>query len=136
MFSISVSCSCETSMPSFQITFIPLYSGGLWDAVIITPPSMRWFLTAYCNAGVEAIPAKNTLHPVDVNPEITALANIGPLVLASCPISKSFLPKNVPIAEPTFMAISGVNSLLTSPRMPFVPKSFFELIFSSPCLNR
>jgi hypothetical protein len=26
------------------------------------------------------------------------------------------------------MAISGVNSLLTSPRMPFVPKSLFELI--------
>jgi hypothetical protein len=93
---------------------------------------MQWFFTAYCNAGVDAIPAKNTLHPVAVKPAITALANIGPLVLASCPTSRFFLPKIVPIAEPTFMAISGVNSLLTVPRMPFVPKSFFEVIFSSP----
>jgi len=129
MFSISVSCSCETSMPSFQMTFMPLYSGGLWDAVIITPPCMQWFFTAYCSAGVDAIPVKNTLHPVAVKPEMTALANMGPLVLASCPTSRFFLSKNVPIAEPTFMAISGVNSLLVSPRMPFVPKSFFEVIF-------
>jgi hypothetical protein len=89
---------------------------------------MQWFFTAYWSAGVEAIPAKNTLHPVAVKPAITALVNIGPLVLASWPTSKFFFPKNVPIAEPTFMAISGVNSLLASPRMPFVPKSFFEAI--------
>ena len=53
---------------------------------------------------------------------------MGPLVLASYPISKFFLPKKVPIAQPTFMAISGVNSMLTRPLIPFVPKSFLSLI--------
>ena len=76
-----------------------------------------------------AIPAKYTLHPVAVRPEMTALENIGPLVRASCPSSRFlFFPKKVPMAKPTLTAMSGVNSLLTMPRMPFVPKSLFWLM--------
>jgi hypothetical protein len=37
------------------------------------------------------------------------------------------LLKKVPIALPTLIAISGVNSLLASPRIPFVPNKRLEL---------
>ena len=38
--SMASSCSLVHSVPSPAMHFIPLNSGGLWDAVIITPPSM------------------------------------------------------------------------------------------------
>jgi hypothetical protein len=74
---------------------------------------------------------------VAVKPAITALANIGLLVLASWPTNRFFLPKKVPMAKPTFIAVSGLNSLLTIPRIPFVPKSLLAIItFSLFVFNR
>ena len=38
MSSMALSSSCEHSVPSDDMHLMPLYSGGLWDAVIMIPP--------------------------------------------------------------------------------------------------
>ena len=54
--------------------FIPLNSGGLWDAVIITPPvTSGRFLTKCWSAGVGTMPRSRTSEPTDMRPDARAL---------------------------------------------------------------
>ena len=70
-----------TTIPSLFQSFIPQYSGGLCDAVIMMPQSK--FLAAYARVGVGTIPTRVTLHPADNRPEIKACSIISPDVLGS-----------------------------------------------------
>ncbi|OQC68262.1 MAG: hypothetical protein BWX50_01271 [Euryarchaeota archaeon ADurb.Bin009] len=64
--------SSDISVPSASMTFTPLYSGGLWDAVIIAPPLNRPVLMMYCRAGVGRMPMSTTSHPVMRSPALRA----------------------------------------------------------------
>ena len=54
-------------MPSFATTFIPLYSGGLCEAVTMIPPLYPSFLVANCRQGVGTKPHTAQSNPVDLN---------------------------------------------------------------------
>src|SRR5215472_16365229 len=52
--SIFLVTSGNAGQPSGVENLMPLYSGGLWEAVKLITPSALWEITAYANAGVGA----------------------------------------------------------------------------------
>ncbi len=77
--------SSDISVPSGSITFTPLYSGGLCDAVIMAPPENRPVVMMYCSAGVGRMPRSSTSQPVVRSPALRAWLRASPDVLVSLP---------------------------------------------------
>ncbi len=131
---LSIYSSMEFSISSVSFSpfslknFIPLYSIGLWDAVIITPPSALSILIIHATAGVGSTPRYNTSIPAEFSPEDSAPSSISPDILVSMPttILGLFLPfvKKYPPTRPNLYANSGVNSLFAMPLTPSVPNNF------------
>ena len=67
------SSSREISTPSLATGLIPLYSGGLCDAVIIIPPLYPSVLVANSKHGVGTRPARWQSRPAEFNVEQTIL---------------------------------------------------------------
>src|SRR5665647_3100001 len=78
MSSTASSSSLPNSVPSAAISFSPLYSRGLCDAVI-TMPASALSRTKYCTAGVGAMPTSITLQPVASSPAIAAQLSMLPI---------------------------------------------------------
>jgi hypothetical protein len=73
--------------PSGLNSFNPLYSSGLWEAVIIHPAfAVR---VAKATDGVGAIPATYADPPLPIIPDITRCARRGLVVRVSIPITIS-----------------------------------------------
>ncbi len=114
-------------MPSASTALMPLNSGGLCEAVTITPPEISLILTKYCKVGVGSAPSSSTSQPTDVSPAATADRIMSALVRQS--VAKATLPfMRVPIALPTSKASWGSMKSFTTPRTPLVPKSRWDII--------
>ncbi len=119
------------SVPSLSIALIPLNSGGLWEAVITTPPATLPVFTAYCSVGVGRMPQSSTLQPVAIRPDEHADLIISFDVRASVPIMTGPFMK-VPIAMPSLIANNGSISFeFTTPLTPFVPNNLGDFSFSA-----
>ncbi len=119
--SISSSCPFVHSVPSPAMHLMPLNSGGLWDAVIMTPPSTSpRALIQCCSAGVGTMPRSRTSAPTDMSPEHSAPFSMGDDVRGSHAIAIR-LPRTVPTARPIPSASSQSISRSAIPRTPLVP---------------
>src|SRR5919199_6449009 len=98
MFSTFNSSSLEISTPSGAIGLIPLYSGGLCDAVIIIPPLYPKRFAAYCKHGVGTSPAFAVSRPAEFRVDLTSLDRTGLDFRPSCPTTMGPLEKYVPSA--------------------------------------
>lgn len=62
---------------------MPLYSGGLWLAVIITPASAFIFFVKYARTGVGIVPCCKTVAAQAVMPAVSAYCSMGEVVRVS-----------------------------------------------------
>ncbi|VVB99511.1 Uncharacterised protein [uncultured archaeon] len=107
-FSISCSRLRANSLP-FENSFMPLYSGGLCEAVTIAPSHFS-FMVTYARSGVGATPMSMTSAPACIAPAASASESIGEVERQSR-ARTIFLPLAItPTALPTFLASSGVTS--------------------------
>ncbi len=98
----------------------PFHSGGLCDAVIITPPSLLKYSMEKYTTGVVTTPTSMTLHPTETSPLTNASLRALPLNLASIPTIISLpLPMKEPKALPSLSANSVVKSLPKIPLMSY-----------------
>jgi hypothetical protein len=74
-FSTCASPAFANSIP-FENSLIPLYSGGLWEAVIIAPLHFS-LCVPYASMGVGAIPMSMTSQPESIAPAASASARMG-----------------------------------------------------------
>ena len=119
------SSSWEHSVPSPDTHLMPLNSGGLWDAVIMTPAvTSSWVFTKYCKAGVGTIPRSMTSTPMDMSPEDTAEKIIGDDTRVSTAMAMGPGPRTWAMALPTFIDNSQSRYSLAIPRIPLVPNIF------------
>ena len=78
---------------------MPLYWGGLCEAVIMNPTSAPNFFTAYAHTGVGTTPASKTSTPQDIKPEINADSITSPETRVS--LTTAFYTEYVATAEAT-----------------------------------
>src|SRR6266436_5552159 len=116
--SISSSSESDSFRPSRSKNLTPLYSGGLWDAVMTHPRSSVRSATA----GVGSTPATTALPPADAIPRASACSSSGPDARVSRPTKMRPRPDHNVAARPSRSTSSGVRSLPTTPRTPSVPK--------------
>src|SRR5215216_2523853 len=90
------SSSLGISTPSAAVGLIPLYSGGLCDAVIMTPPLYPRRFAAYCRHGVGIRPAFAVSSPAELRVDLTSLDRTGCDLRPSYPTTIGPLPKFVP----------------------------------------
>ena len=103
---------------------MPLYSGGLCEAVMHTDASHPSWEPAYTMVGVGANPTSITLHPPDRMPATMARLMASAEVRWSVPTATlPLLSSDAASAIPVLRTRGGVISRLTIPRMPEVPKS-------------
>ena len=69
---------------------MPLYCLGLWEAVIMAPPSSEALATAKYSMSVETLPMSTTLAPRDVAPSINAVLRSVDVSRMSCPMAIFF----------------------------------------------
>ena len=87
-----VSCGGVICAPSSQYTLYPLYSGGLWFAVILIPAIQPSFLTAYESSGVgRRLSNTYALIPLAARQSAAATANSGDILLESYAITTLLL---------------------------------------------
>src|SRR5271157_5597738 len=103
---------------------MPLYLGGLCDAVIMKPMSTFLFLVRKARTGVGKIPNRLTDVPPDSKPEVNAFSIIKPEGLVSLATNASFAFEKVAEATPICSARTAVKSALTRPRTPELPNNF------------
>lgn len=103
--------------PDFTI-LIPLYSEGLWEAVIIAPGSFRKKEAKY-NTGVETMPMSITLEPCSVTPLVNLSLSMCEELRMSCPRIKSLHFNALTIACPVLYAISPSSFVPKMQRMSF-----------------
>jgi hypothetical protein len=101
-----------------------LYSGGLCEAVIITPTSAFSILVKNAKTGVGTTSKQVTFAPAASKPETSAFSSIKPETLVSRATSTLLSLELFATARPVLAASAGVSSTLTNPRMPELPKSF------------
>lgn len=118
-------------------SLIPLYSGGLCEAVSIIPVPNPISLVSKAKAGVGRIPKSATSIPVERRPEVTASLIDSRLCLVS--VVRETLDweaRLVPRALPISWHKSIKRSSATMPLIPLVPKrrlfslhgSFIEVV--------
>ncbi|CAI8369249.1 MAG: Uncharacterised protein [Flavobacteriales bacterium] len=78
--------SLDKNSPSELKNFNPLYSCGLWLAVIIKPPIESLFNTPQQREGVVERPTSITSIPIDEKTEFTILCIASPDFLPSLPV--------------------------------------------------
>src|SRR5919109_2383092 len=98
MSSTLSSSSLGISTPSGAVGLIPLYCGGLCDAVIIIPPLYLWCFAVYCKHGVGTSPAFAVSKPAELRVDLTSLDRTGLDLRPSYPTTMGPLPKYVPRA--------------------------------------
>jgi hypothetical protein len=118
--------STASSIPSAPISFTPLYSGGLWEAVIITAgtdsrPAYDWA------PGVGTAPSRSTSAPTLASPLAAASASIRPVARVSRATATRSARHTVPAALATFSTNSGVSASLATPRVPLDPNTFMPV---------
>src|SRR3954452_17089222 len=118
--SISSSCVSDSFWPSRSKNLTPLYSGGLWDAVMTQPRSSVKSATA----GVGSTPATTALPPTEAIPRASDCSSSGPDARVPRPMKIRPRPDHNVAARPRRSTSSGVRSLPTTPRTPSVPKYF------------
>src|SRR4030043_914973 len=102
---------------------MPLYCGGLCEAVIMKPTSAASVLVRYASTGVGVTPILQVLTPHADSPETNAASIKGPVTLVSVATSAFFALEIDAVAMPTLQANSGVKNSLTIPRTPEVPNN-------------
>ena len=125
--------SLDKNSPSELKNFKPLYSSGLWLAVIISPPTESLFNTPQQIVGVVDKPASITLIPIELNVELTIDWIILPDFLPSLPVITVRLDElglfsliNLENAEIDVTISVGVKfSRLFPPIVPLNPDIFF-----------
>src|SRR5207249_4283837 len=117
------SSSLDISIPSFAVTFIPLYAGGLWEAVIIIPPLYPSFLVANCKHGVGTKPHTAESNPVELNAEDTIFDIMILDSLPSYPTRIGPFLKKLAIDKVISETKSRVRVFPNIPLMPFVPNN-------------
>ncbi|MBA7507778.1 hypothetical protein ES706_06498 [subsurface metagenome] len=123
--SISRSRVRSNPAPSASQNLIPLYSGGLWEAVMMMPASHEKWRMAKESTGVGVKPSLRASHPPAVSPATIACSNISLEVRLSYPTATFPSPlRCVAKANPSSNVSLGVSSRLTTPRTPKVPNSF------------
>ena len=86
-YSISFSTSSfDKNSPSELKNFNPLYSSGLWLAVIINPATDSLFRTPQHKVGVVESPVSITLIPIEAKTEFTRVCINSPDFLPSLPV--------------------------------------------------
>src|SRR5215203_1731680 len=110
MSSTFSSSSLGISTPSAAVGLIPLYWGGLWEAVIMTPPLYPKRFAAYCKQGVGISPAFAVSSPAELRVDLTSLERTGCDLRPSYPTTIGPLSKYVPSAYQRSITSSYVNS--------------------------
>jgi hypothetical protein len=111
--------SAASVSPS-TIIFRPLYSGGLWLPVTITPEPVAKRCVAKYTMGVATTPMSITSTPPAVRPRASARDNRGPDRRPSRPTTNLATPlarPRVARPRPIASAASSVRVLSTMPRM-------------------
>src|SRR5216683_3525733 len=113
--------SSSNASPKELNTLKPLYSGGLWLAVIITPQSRFRALVSQDKAGVGRKPKSLSSAPVSRAVLVRTAFNSAPDHRESCPIA-SLLPRPIVTLRASSRATDGFTLRGYFPRMPELPK--------------
>ncbi|OPZ59093.1 MAG: hypothetical protein BWY88_00844 [Synergistetes bacterium ADurb.Bin520] len=76
--SMEASSSSESLHPWESKNLMPLYSAGLWEALITTPPEAPTLPMAKLTPGVGNTPTVRASAPADMSPAIVAASNMSP----------------------------------------------------------
>ena len=87
---MSSSTASGSLKPWASNSLMPLYSGGLWEAEMTTPPSQCSSRTSSAMAGVGMIPANSAVPPIDMTPAATDDSSMSPDKRVSLPIKMVF----------------------------------------------
>ena len=120
--SMASSAASGSLKPWPSNSFMPLYSGGLCEADMTTPPAAFSLRVSRATAGVGTMPAKNAVPPALVMPATRAACSMSPESRVSRPTTM-VLPRNRTAAWPRPYAMRLVSSTLAMPRTPSVPNN-------------
>ena len=130
--------SGKAGAPSAVESFIPLYSGGLCEAVKLIPQIAPWVRIAWESVGVGVGSLqRRTRNPFAVMTSAHSTANFSPRKRVSCPTIISLLAfelKWVQMASVTARTPANVNSSAITARQPDVPKRI-DMPFFKKLLN-
>ena len=129
--------SSEIGRASRSTILMPLYSTGLWLAVMLTPPAVFRSIVAKYISGDVAWPMSVTSQPAAVAPSTKPAFNSGVCGRRSPPRTMLVPPwrrSQVPQACPMRRVTSGVRSVPAKPRMSYA-RNMCGLMVGAPSVT-
>src|SRR5271154_937318 len=138
-FSMSLVIAGRAGPPSGPENFRPLYSAGLWLAVMLTPPSYLLWMIAWASTGVGVGSGQKTIaHPFFRSTPAAVRANSGEKKRVSCPTTSFgffFSAETCPaMAAEARRTPPKVKSSAITPRQPEVPKWIVCFVTGDYCI--
>src|SRR5271156_72683 len=138
-FSMSLVIAGRAGPPSGPENFRPLYSAGLWLAVMLTPPSYLLWMIAWAGPGVAVGSGQKTIaHPFFRSTPAAVRANSGEKKRVSCPTTSFgffFSAETCPaMAAEARRTPPKVKSSAITPRQPEVPKWIVCFVTGDYCI--